>query len=201
MRLHYRLTRSIVLAFARIVFGFRTRGSENIPTEGPVVVACNHISYWDPALVSVGMRREVHFLAKEELFENRFLGSLIRALNSIPVPRGALGLGAFGAASKVLASGGALVIFPEGTRSLTGELREARPGVGLIATRAGAQVVPAYVTGSANMGEAAARKRKLEVAYGSPIEPGEERTSEAYREITDRIMDAIRELRRKTEDG
>ena len=60
--------------------------------------------------------------------------------------------------------------------------------------------MPAYVTGSANMGEAAARKRRLEVTYGSPIEPGEERTSAAYREFTGRIMDAIRELRRETED-
>jgi len=201
LKLHYRLVRSTVRAFARIVFGFRTRGTENIPTEGPVVFACNHISYWDPPLVSVGTRREVHFLAKEELFENRLLGWLIRSLNSIPVPRGPLGLGAFGAASKVLAAGGALIVFPEGTRSPTGELGEAKPGIGLIATRGGAKVVPAYVTGSANMAAAASRKRKLVVTYGHPIEPGEERTSEAYRGLTDRIMNAIRELGRETEAG
>jgi 1-acyl-sn-glycerol-3-phosphate acyltransferase len=199
LRLHYRLGWCFLLASVRVLFGFRTRGSENVPTEGPVIVACNHISYWDPVLIGLGIRREVYFMAKEELFDNRFLAWLIRAYNAIPVPRGALGLGAFGAASKVLASGAALLIFPEGTRSLTGELGDARPGVGLIATRARAPVVPVHISGSANMGAAFARRRKLEVAYASPIEPGEERTREAYCEITGRIMDSIRELRRESE--
>jgi 1-acyl-sn-glycerol-3-phosphate acyltransferase len=94
VKLHYRLGWIALLWLARIVWGFRRTGMDRIPGEGPVIIASNHISNWDPILVGLGCRREVHFMAKEELFRNPFLSALIRAYNAIPVHRGRLDRGA-----------------------------------------------------------------------------------------------------------
>lgn len=174
MKLHYRIGRMCLLALASVVWGFRRRGVDRIPDEGPVIIASNHISNWDPVLLGLGCRREVHFMAKEELFRNAFLRWLITAYNAMPVRRGAPDSGALREARALLRRGEVLLMFPGGTRDESGEVGDPKPGVGFLAAAGRASVVPAYITGSNRMREAFARTGRVEVAFGDPIEPGAE---------------------------
>jgi 1-acyl-sn-glycerol-3-phosphate acyltransferase len=200
VRFHYRLGWTVGLGLARLVLGHRTRGTEWIPREGPVIIASNHVSNWDPVLVGLGCPREVHFMAKQELFENRLLGWLITAYNALPVRRGQADHRALRLASGVLKRGGALLMFPEGTRSMNGEIKSAKAGVGFLASTTGTPVVPACIVGSSSLGRAAVRRTPLRVAFGRPIPPPEGRSANAYVEVTERVMQAIGELRREVLD-
>jgi 1-acyl-sn-glycerol-3-phosphate acyltransferase len=188
---------AVLRALAFILWGFRTRGSDRVPKTGAVIIACNHISNWDPIFVGLACRREVHFLAKRELFANPLLGAFIRAYNALPVRRGVLDRRALRMAGDLLRRNGMMVMFPEGTRSRNGELGEARPGVGLIAALGGARVVPAHIQGSNALGTALTRRQPVTVAFGRPmsLEDPEGSAVETYRAFAVKVMNQIRELR------
>lgn len=197
MRLHYLAAWAVLRALAFVLWGFRARGTDRVPKTGPVIIACNHISNWDPIFVGLACRREVHFLAKKELFANPLLGALIRAYNAMPVRRGVLDRRALKMAGDLLRRNGMMVMFPEGTRSRSGELGEARPGVGLIAASGDATVVPAHIRGSNALGTALLRRQAVTVAFGRPmsLEAPEGNAVETYRAFAGKVMDEIRELR------
>ena len=199
MRPHYLAGWLALRATTWLLWGVRSRGAGRVPARGAVVVACNHISNWDPVLVGLACRRELHFLAKEELFRNRLFGGLIRAMNALPVRRGALDRRALGLAVGVLRRGGVLLVFPEGTRSRNGEIGEARPGVAYIASTGGAVIVPAAIAGSHELMRALVRRRRVRIVFGEPFDAGEARSREEYEALTERIMAAVGELRRSLE--
>jgi len=199
VRLHYRLGCVLALSLVRALLGFRARGAERVPAQGPVIVASNHVSGWDPILVGLAVRREVHFLAKEELFRNPLLRWLITAFNALPVRRGGLDRQALRASLAVLDGGGVVVLFPEGTRSASGEPREPKAGVGFLASRAGAVVVPAYIAGSGALRNAFLRRRPVEVTFGNALAPDKGDSREAYRAMAERTMEEVRRLRAEVE--
>jgi 1-acyl-sn-glycerol-3-phosphate acyltransferase len=131
-----------------LLTGWEVRGRRHVPREGGLLVASNHISFWDPPMIGSALPREVHFLAKEELFRTPGLGWLIRSLNSIPIRRGVADLSGLARALEVLRQGDALLMFPEGSRMRDGELHPARPGVGMMAVQADVPIVPCYISGS-----------------------------------------------------
>jgi 1-acyl-sn-glycerol-3-phosphate acyltransferase len=134
------------------VFGllarWEIRGRQHVPREGGLIVASNHVSFWDPPFVGAALPREGHFLAKEELFRTPGLGLAIRMLNAIPIRRGVADLSGLSRALEVLRQGHALLMFPEGSRMRDGELHPARPGVGMMAVQANVPVLPCYISGS-----------------------------------------------------
>jgi 1-acyl-sn-glycerol-3-phosphate acyltransferase len=199
VRFHYRLGWVLALSLARALFGFRARGSERVPAQGAAIVASNHVSGWDPLLVGLAVRREVHFLAKEELFRNPLLRWLITAYNALPVRRGGIDRRALRASLAVLEGGGVVLLFPEGTRSASGELLEPKAGVGFLASRAGAIIVPAYIAGSGALGNAFLRRRPVEVTFGNALPPGAGDSSEAYRATAERTMEEVRRLKEEVE--
>ena len=138
------LARSALGALSR----WEVRGREHVPRDGGVLIASNHVSFWDPPLVGAALTREMYFLAKEELFATPLLGPLIRSVNSIPIRRGVADLSGLARAITVVKEGGALLVFPEGSRMRDGELHPARPGVGMMAVHADAPIVPCCITGS-----------------------------------------------------
>jgi len=174
-------------------------GAENIPTKGGVIIASNHIAGGDPPFVGSAVNRELYFLAKKELFENLFLRILIKSLNSIPVDRGVFDRNALVKAESVLKNGFGLILFPEGTRSKTGELGKGKPGVGLLARKAMVPIIPAYIENSKGFLRIPFTRRRIKVRFGSPIAP--QRLSEipdnneGYRVIVEEVMDRIRELK------
>jgi len=195
VNLPYRLGRTLLSVFVRVVWGFRKSGSDAIPASGPVVIASNHISNWDPILVGMGCRRDVHFMAKEELFRNPLVARVLSAVNAIPIRRGALDRSALRAASRVLRDGNVLVMFPGGTRDESGEVHEPRSGVGFIACMNEAPIVPACVSGSNSPARAFVAGTRFAVAFGPPIAASKAKSSDDYRAVSQKVADEIGRLK------
>ncbi|MCL5026729.1 MAG: 1-acyl-sn-glycerol-3-phosphate acyltransferase [Chloroflexi bacterium] len=126
----------------------RVRGLENIPQEGPVIVLANHAHFIDPPILGAILTRKVVFMAKTELFRAPLLGWIVKHYDAFPVRRGEPDHAAMRQALKVLAEGGALGMFPEGTRSRTGALQRGHTGAALLALRSNAPVVPVAIAGT-----------------------------------------------------
>jgi len=144
----YSLSRMITRAVLRWWFGFRVDGREHEPAMGPVIVVSNHRSDLDPLVVGSALRRRVTFMAKQELFRVPGVRWWISACGAFPVRRGEADRQALRTALKILADGGVLVMFPEGTRAFGRELRPPEPGAALLALRTGAALLPVAITGT-----------------------------------------------------
>ena len=162
----------IAVAIMRTVWRLEGRGAHHVPTTGPVLLVSNHSSVLDPPFVGGVAPRQLSFLAKAELFTVPGFGRLIRALNARPVRREGADAGALRSALRVLESGGALLVFPEGTRGEEGTLREPKPGAALLAVLSEAPVVPVFVRGSGRAwprGRRLPRPAKVVVSFGPPL--------------------------------
>lgn len=197
MGLIFRLGHDFAALFARTCLRLELRGLEGVPRRGPLLIASNHISYWDPPLVGSLVPREVHFLAKEELFRNRLFGALISRYNSIPIRRGPQARSALRGAEDVLAEGGAVIIFPEGTRSRSGEFLPPRAGVARLAAHGRAPVLPVYVAGSNQIRRSMLRRVPVRISFGTPMMPpaSTEVDRAAERQYAQQVMAAIGALR------
>lgn len=203
MSLLYSATRFLLGGLVGALSGWEVRGRENVPRTGGLIVASNHISFWDPPLVGTAAMRELHFLAKEELFRTPVLGPVIGAYNAIPIRRGVADLSGLSRAIEVLRKGRALIMFPEGSRMRDGELHPARPGVGMMAVNAGVTIVPCYISGSDRPGRWLLRRTRLRVWFGqarqwkelvgpeSDLTPGRA----LYQAVGDGVMREIAALR------
>jgi 1-acyl-sn-glycerol-3-phosphate acyltransferase len=191
-------------------FGFacrcRVTGREHVPAEGPVIVASNHISYADPPALALITRRPISFVAKEELFRFKPFAALIRALNAFPVRRGTADRAAIRRSLAVLRAGRVLAIFPEGMRSHDANLLQPELGIGMIALRSGAPIVPVGLIGTDHV---MPRKvpvillRRFEVRIGAPLRFDDlcarsRWRREDYEHVARTTMEAIAELRGQT---
>jgi glycerol-3-phosphate dehydrogenase (NAD(P)+) len=132
----------------QLYFSLERTGRKNIPKKGPVILAANHRSFLDPFLIGCCMRRPLYFVAKKELFEKRWQGWILNGLGAFPIRRGEADEESLATARGVLERGGAVVIFPEGTRHRSGPLARPKRGVGRLALETGAPVVPIAILGS-----------------------------------------------------
>ena len=137
----FHLCRLISLTFFKIFHGIRTRGADSIP-EGPIILAPNHASYLDPPAVGCSLRRVTYYLARHTLFAPPVGSWLLPSIGSIPVNQQSPGPSSLKNIFEVLKNKGTLVLFPEGGRTLDGNLAKAEPGIGLIAARANVPVFP-----------------------------------------------------------
>jgi len=166
------------------------RGRENVPTDGPVVLASNHISLLDPPTVGIKLERKVHYMAKEELFKIPLFGPLIRGLGAFPVKRGGVSKDAIRSAINLLKEDKIMGIFPEGTRN-SSEGSAAKKGAAMIAVRSGAVIVPVAVIGEYKL------FRKMIVLYGKPVDISaliHDSSPDMLEQVTDAIMARIREM-------
>ena len=203
MRAYYSACRFLARASLGFLSGMEVRGQSNIPRHGGLLLASNHVSFWDPPMVGSTIPREVHFLAKDALFDTPGLGSLIRSLNAIPIRRGVADLSGMSRAVGVLKAGGALLIFPEGSRMRDGELHAARPGVGLLAVQSDVPVVPCSIVGSGRPRLWMTRRVHVRIWFGPPrtwrelagpdVDPMPGRA--LYQRVGDGIMREIAALR------
>lgn len=203
MGLLYSASRFLLDGLVRVVSSWEVRGREHIPRTGGLIVASNHISFFDPPLIGIAAVRELHFLAKEELFRPPVLGWLIRTYNAIPIRRGVADLSGLSKAMDVLKGGRSLIMFPEGSRMRDGELHPARPGVGMLAVGTDARIVPCYISGSNRPGGWLTRRSRLRVWFGpartwqelagsqAELQPGRA----LYQSVGDGVMKEIAALR------
>ncbi len=193
----YRFAYSFLPPLWRFAFRMKVRGSENIPLTGPVLLASNHRSNLDPFFVGVSFPRQVHFMAKAELWKVKVLGAVIDMLGSFPVKRGEADRAAVKRALEMLGAGAVVGMFPEGRRQQGGPLGEIQPGVSLLSLREGVVTVPMVLEGT----ERAVRKGlprfpRVTVTFGPPLElpPGDLPRSERARVATERLVEAFQKL-------
>ncbi|HEU5139839.1 MAG TPA: lysophospholipid acyltransferase family protein [Bacillales bacterium] len=185
----YKFGRAPAFLYYKLFHRIEVIGAENVPKEGGILLCSNHINNLDPPLLGAVCPRDVHFMAKAELFNVPILKTLLPRINAFPVKRGAGDRQALRAGLKVLENGNVMGVFPEGTRSKDGKVGKAFSGAGFFALRSSAHVVPCAILGSYRPFQ------KVTVVFGKPIDFSrlrEQRTSAA--EATEEIMDAIRPL-------
>lgn len=196
MEATYRLVELLLRRPLRRGLQWRVEGVERVPATGPVLLASNHLSYFDPIAVAnladlAG--RRARFLAKAELFENRFMAAALRRMGQIPVDRGTGDTGALDAATAALRAGECVAVFPEGTISEDLNPKAGKTGLARLARAAGVDVVPVGLWGTHRImprgDEKAERFRTpVVVVAGEPIPVGPDANP---RETTDRIMAGI----------
>lgn len=180
--------------FFRIFYRVKIVGRENIPVDGGVLLCSNHIHILDPPLVGCFLKRKTRFMAKAELFSQPVLKFLLPKLGAFPIRRGMSDRQALRTGLKLLKEGEMIGVFPEGTRSKTGDLGKGLAGVGFFALRSDSNVVPCAVIGSYKLFS------KLLVVYGPPVDMATLRENRASaEEATEEIMEGIRKLLKEYE--
>ncbi|WP_066060933.1 lysophospholipid acyltransferase family protein [Neobacillus soli] len=185
----YDFAKSVVTGIFKPWYRIEAVGVENFPKEGGVLLCSNHINNYDPIVVGIMAPRPVHYMAKEEIFKVPVLGNIVRKCNAFPVKRGFGDREALRSGIKILKDGRVFGLFPEGTRSKTGELGKGLSGAGFFALRSEAVVLPCAVIGPYKS------FRKLKVVYGKPIAMDVMRSTKAStEEVTELIMSEIAKL-------
>jgi 1-acyl-sn-glycerol-3-phosphate acyltransferase len=198
--LTWKAAQALCRVLTTLMFDLKAYGVENVPTRGGVLLVSNHQSYLDPILLGVPIKRPMSYLAKSELFENRYFGGLIRGLNAFPVRQGAGDVGAVKETIKRLEQGHLLNIFVEGTRTDDGQIGKVEPGAALVVRRAGVPVVPVVIDGSF---EAWPRDKKLfhahpiRVMYGPPLDVANLKAAAITQLIDRTLREMFAELRAK----
>lgn len=202
---HQKNARKLILFLARVLMAILSRrtvtGLENVPADGPIVVVSNHQSMADQYFIAYHLQRRLVFMAKEELFRFRPLRLLVEGFGAFPVKRGGMDRTAMIEAHRILDSGLALAMFPEGSRSHDGKLREAFPGVAIIAAYKQVPILPVAITGLQGLETAILwwifRRPRVTMTIGQPFylaQTGAKLTREERQALTDCIMVHIARL-------
>lgn len=198
---HHSLYAACHLAFT-LGSSLRLQGQHNMVQEGPALLVANHQSYLDPLLIGLCARRPLVYLARKTLFRNRLFAAMIRSLNAVPIDQEGVGKEGIRTILEQLHLGKAVVVFPEGERTVHGQMLPLKPGIHLLIKRAQAPIVPVGIAGSY---DAWPRWRgyplaaplcwppatgTLSVSLGKPIDPGryaELPREQALQELFDKI--------------
>lgn len=192
----YSVIYSILWVLAGIFYPWRSKGQENFPQEGAVVMCANHTSFLDPILVmlSATKKRQLHIVAKAELYKIPVFKWFLKGLEVIPVKRGMSDVSSFKECLRVLRNEELLLIFPEGTRVKEGESADPRAGAIVMAARANVPVMPVYI------GKKKRLFRKTDVIFGEPYElefEGRKPTHEDSQRMAEELMAKINALGEK----
>lgn len=192
----YVLSRQLIRIIFALFFRWKVEGLHHIPHTGPLMICANHIGNLDPPLVGCALPRKVHFMAKEELFRVPVFSWLLPMLGAFPVKRGEGDRQALKHSMQLLKEGKVLGIFPEGTRSKTGELGKAHFGAALIALKTNSPIVPVAIIGPYRL------FRPIRIIFGEPIDvtpytQGKVGT-EVAGEVTERVMEQIKQMIEQT---
>jgi len=212
MNLSYRIGWTCFRVIYATYFRWCVFNAERVPLQGGVILASNHASFLDPPLVGSGLKRGINYLARESLFRFPGMGALLRSWSAVPVDRDGGGAKGLKMILDRLLSGGAIILFPEGTRTKDGKLQPARSGIGLTVIKSTAPVVPVRVFGTF---EAYGRNHKfprphrVAVKYGLPMNfealraeaksCDKARLKQIYQQVADEIMAAIAKLESKAD--
>ena len=189
----YKIIVGILKFLVFIIFDLKVHNAERINDTKDGLIACgNHISMIDPVILAVSSKRQIHFMGKKELFENKFLGFVFKGLGAFPVDRQGISLSAIKSSLQVLNQKKVLGIFPEGTRVRQYNEDNAKPGIALIANKAKVNILPFYIKGTYKF------RGKIEIFFGEETNYFEvfdgKASTEKYTEIGKEILRDIYKL-------
>lgn len=204
----YGAAKTVIAPTARLLWPMRIEGVENIPRQGPVILASNHLALIDPLFIGVACPRQVLFIAKQELFDEgnlakRAFSRALRAIGQLSVDRrpGQSAQEAMDNSLRVIEAGNVFGIFPEGTRSPDGRLYKAQTGLAWLALTTGAPVVPVALAGTGRIlppGRRVPVLGRVGVRFGEAVDlspwAGESAKARSRRAAADAVMAAIAKL-------
>ncbi len=185
------IVNAAIYSWCKIYYRAEILGTENIPKDEPLIFCGNHRTYLDPPLIEVTGKRRMRFLAKQELYNNKFLSFLGWIFDAIPVKRDEKDVSAIKESLKVLKNGECLALFPEGTRNGMEKGEKVKDGAAFFAVRSGAKVIPCGINGGTK------EHRKVTIKYGKPLDFSEYKGSkdkDVLEKVTNEIMENIVEL-------
>lgn len=190
----YNFIKGLAAIIFRIIYRIEVHGNENILEDSKMIVCSNHIHNFDPILVAIAIKnRQVHFMAKKELFTNKFFGSFIKKLGTFPVDRNGADLSAIKKSLKILKDKKVLGIFPEGTRVTEEKKPEVKPGVAMIALKSKAPVLPVYIESTYKIFS------KIDIYIGQPMDLSNKKegkmSMEDYKSLSNVILNEIYRLK------
>lgn len=193
----YRVGQAVCRPIMKVFYRYKFINNNSIPHEGAYIIASNHMSFSDPVLLGLGQRRRLFFMAKKELFKNKFFAGLIRALGAFPVERGAGDGKAIKTGEDLIKEGNVMTIFIEGGRTKTGEFMRPRSGCALVAQQMQVPVIPACITITGNPKH---RFAKRVIHFGDPLTPQQlgltpDGDRRQLKNATNMIMDEIKKMR------
>ncbi len=190
----YCLGKFLSFLLCSIVLRMKVCGQENIPKKGGFILASNHASYLDPLAVGVACPRNLNYMARHDLFRNPFFGWILSQVGAFPVKRNSADISALKEAMGRVKAGKGLLLFPEGSRSVDGNLSEAQAGIGFLAAKLEVPVIPTVVKGTGkalSKGDKFIRPTKISVCFGKEILI---ERSMPYKDIAQEIMNGIGRL-------
>ncbi len=185
------IVRGAIYIWCKVYYKAEVKGLENIPKSEPLIFCGNHRTYLDPPLIVATAKRDMRFLAKEELAKNPFLNSLKWVFEAILVKRDEKDVTAIKEALKTLKAGNCIALFPEGTRNGLEKGEKVKDGVAFFAVRTGAKIVPCGIKGGTK------ENRKVTITYGKPLDYSRykgNKDKEILENITNEVMENIIEL-------
>jgi len=200
----YTVSRFILFLLFKMFFRLRIFGRENFPSEGPVIVAPNHVSFLDPMIVGVAAPRKLNYLARDTLFRSRLFARILHLVHVSPIKRETGDINAFKLALNRLSQSKPVLVFPEGTRSKDGDLQGPKSGIGFLQTVSGARILPCYVKGSMDAWPRHSRFPRpghVSVYFGKAMSFDNKSSGgkkERYMSVTREVMTAIAGLKKNT---
>ncbi|MCR1898062.1 1-acyl-sn-glycerol-3-phosphate acyltransferase [Irregularibacter muris] len=188
----YRIVKSAIKPFLKLFYKIEVKGLENIPQDGGCIVCSNHYHWLDPIMVACFTNRQVHYMAKKELFKNKFLNNFLKRIGAFPVNRGAADISAIKNALRIVKENKVLGIFPEGTRVKSKDQLPAEPGIAMIGIKGKATIVPIGISGNYTF------RSSVTMNVGQPISLekyyGKKSSIKEFESISEEIMVEVRNL-------
>jgi 1-acyl-sn-glycerol-3-phosphate acyltransferase len=201
MKFWYWLGYTLSKIVGKVFFRYRALHRERMIQSGPVILAMNHQSYLDPPLAGIACDRDIYYLARKTLLEHWFWGWILPKLNVIPVNQESADRSALKALIRILRAGEAALVFPEGARTIDGNLQPAQPGLGFVIAKTLAPVVPMRIFGAHEAwprGSNRIRLHPITVVVGEPMQFSEAEIGasgkDVYQQLSQRVMDEIARL-------
>lgn len=206
----YKLAQLVLFITCKTCFRLKVYGAKNVPDDGRAVIfASNHASYLDPPLFGITVRKHITFLAKDYLYKPFFFGSIMHWLGTLPIKSDSdsKDFRTVRDLLRVLGGGGRIVVFPEGTRTADGNIQKAEGGIGFLAMKSKAWIMPAYIEGAFEAfprTEKFFKCRPVRMFYGKPFIPAEDPEFKGretdYLAVAERIMAEIRKIKRDVDN-
>ena len=190
----YWIAHVLLALLSKIFFPIKVSRAENIPTDGGMIIASNHLSNLDPMILGLASGRKLSYVAKDSLFKNKAFSFILYQVGAFPIRRDSGDVGAIKEALRRLRNGGRLVIFPEGTRKSEGSEKKVQPGIAFLTVKSNCWVVPAFIKGSDKVlppGAKFIRPGRIDVAFGKAVKYT---SSDSYPQIAVQIKQKIDEL-------